>query len=215
MDSLLHTTAVNKVGNSTKPTKAEGVVNIHIKVMSILFILVAVMLFQQAAFATPWTPLEWQQEGGKLIGWSGDLDENYIQDDLDHMDPNEIVDCIVLLNKCVEVEELRDALGRFGDITYIGKFLTFVCLSGVRVDDLSHIAVSADVAMVEWDEVGEYVLDISNPAVRKRTSTTFSPNTVDDTFGFQGTGIGIAVLDSGVDNGGGLEPHIHFCPMQK
>jgi len=215
MDSLLHTTDVNKVGGSTKPTKAKDIVNINIKVVSILFILVALVLFQQAAFATPWTPLEWQQEGGKLIGWSGDLDENYIQDELDHMDPNEVVDCIVLLNKCVEVEELRDGLGRFGDITYIGKFLTFVCLSGVRINDLSRIAASVDVAMVEWDEVGEYVLDISNPAVRKRTSTTFSPNTVDDAFGFQGTGIGIAVLDSGVDNGGGPGTTHTFLPNAK
>ncbi len=174
-------------------------------------------LAHQVAHTNPFTPLAYQP---KLRTWNGDQNGNFIDDRLDPLvaTATNIVDVIVLLNKCLDPAEVRQKLQPFGNVTYVGQHMTFVTMTGVKSGDLPVMAALADVAMIEQDAIGTYNLNVSTRAIRVRASTTFSPSTVEDAFpGIDGTGIGIAVLDSGVDDqGAGAAGTTHtFFPAAK
>lgn len=161
--------------------------------------------------ASSFTPLEWQKRvrehsvsafigQRKNISWIRDRDRNFIDDEITtRYHKGEVLNVVVDLNACLPPEKVKSLLGPYGRIKYIGKLVTFVLLDRVRFDDLTKISTFPEVAMIELQEVGQIMNDVSTRAVRARKSVTFSPNTAED-HGFIGTGVNVAILDTGVDD---------------
>jgi serine protease AprX len=168
------------------------------------------LLTTSLASASTFTPLEWQQlvrthkikefvGQRKHITWIRDKNRNFIDDEIEarfHSGQN--VDVVVDLNTCLQAEELKRLLGRFGEIKYIGKTVSFVLLNHVPFDDLPRLALLSQVAMIEWQAPVYLMNDVATRSVQARASNTYSPNTAED-HGFIGTGVNIAIIDSGVD----------------
>jgi subtilisin family serine protease len=172
----------------------------------------AVVIFSSAmAVGSSFTPLEWQKVVRKhrlsvFVGqrkhttWIRDQNRNFIDDEIEaRYHRGEVLNVVVDLNACLPPEKIKSLLGNYGRITYVGKLITFVLVDRVRFDDLPKIAALPEVSMIELQEVGQIMNDVSNRAVQARKSVTFSPNTAED-HGFIGTGVNVAILDTGVDD---------------
>ncbi len=175
--------------------------------MSLAFLMGSALLTSASSF----TPLAWQQVVRKhkikaFVGqrkhttWIRDQNRNFIDDELErrfHSGQN--VNIIVDLNTCLPSGKIEELLGKFGRVKYIEKLVTAVLLDRVSFDDLPKIAALPEVAMVEWQEVGQIMNDVSTRAVQARASNTYSPNTAED-HGFTGAGVNVAIVDTGVDD---------------
>jgi subtilisin family serine protease len=173
---------------------------------------VQLVLCTVQALACKHTPLEWQQRVEKhaipaMVGqqkhltWVRDKNHNFIDDEIEaRFHAGEIVNVVVDLNHCLTPGQIKELLAKYGRIRYIGKMVTFVILDAVRFEELPKIAVLRDVAMIEWQVPGQVMNDVSNRAIQARASNVFSPNTAQD-LGFDGAGVNIAILDTGVDDG--------------
>ena len=151
-----------------------------------------------------WTPLEWQP---KLHGWNRDANDNQVEDDIEAMDPNARIDVILDCNDCPVQEDL-DRFAAFGTVGFVGNAITSVQLMGVRAGDALTLANDERVAMVEIARQVKLRLNISNPAIRVRRSNRYSPNTAEDQFPtIDGTGVNIAIIDTGVDDAGTTGAH--------
>ncbi len=163
------------------------------------------------AHGASFTPLEWQRVVEKhsnplLIGqrkhatWVRDRNRNFVDDEIEkRFRTGEIVDVVVELNRCITPPRMDELLSRFGRVSYVGTFVTFALVDRVRVDDLPTLAALPEVAMVEWREPLYPLDDVSSRAVQGRSSVTYSPSTAEDK-GFTGTGVNIAIVDSGLDD---------------
>ncbi|MGH8106863.1 MAG: S8 family serine peptidase, partial [Arenimonas sp.] len=107
---------------------------------------------------------------------------------------------IVDLNTCLSSSQIQGLLSRFGKISYVGKLITFVVVDAVPVEVLPTLAALPQVAMVEWQVPMEIIDDVSSRAVQARASNTYSPNTAQNAS-FTGTGVNVAILDTGVNDG--------------
>ncbi|MHA2282690.1 MAG: S8 family serine peptidase, partial [Promethearchaeota archaeon] len=143
-------------------------------------------------------PLEDQR---KHIDWSRDLDGDFIDDAFLELDPGEKTDVLLQLNECSSADELSTRFSPFGTIERIGELIAYVYLSGVAVEDLPALAQDPFVAALEFPLDGELFLDTGTRSVRNRASNTYTPETFAEAFGFDGTGVNIAIADSGVDDG--------------
>ena len=177
-------------------------------VSSGLFLLL--LLFGLRAEASQFTPLEWQQTveraphsdlrgQRKHTTWSRDRNGDFIDDRIPRrFKPGQRVDIIVDLNQCVPPEMVVRRFSRYGRISHIGRFITYVIIEDVRFEELSQLARMDDVAMIEWQSGGHPANDVSTRAVQSRKSTPYSPSTAED-VNITGNGVTIAILDSGVD----------------
>jgi subtilisin family serine protease len=173
---------------------------------SALFAFVSAILCSASTF----TPLEWQQvvqthQIKELIGqrkhttWIRDKNRNFIDDEIEkRFHSGQSVDVIVDLNTCINEDELKSVLGKFGQIRYVGKTISFVMLDRVAFDDLPKLALLTQVAMIEWNAPAKLMNDVATRSVQARSSNTYSPNTAED-HGYTGTGVNIAIIDTGVD----------------
>lgn len=178
----------------------------------VVLALAASMFAAGTADASPFTPLAWQQPleshgiqalagQRKHTTWIRDQNRNFIDDEIERRYVSgELVDVIVDFNDCLSLKKIREILEPFGTISYVGKVITFVVVDDVRFDDLPALAKRPEVAMIELQQLGQIMNDVSTRAVQARASVTFSPNTAADA-GFTGAGVNIAVLDTGVDDG--------------
>lgn len=145
------------------------------------------------------TPLEWQP---KLDNVAYDLNGNYLEDTLETMSGQ--VNVMLALNRCIDAGDSAYFAG-LGDVNYIGKFLTVLSLENVDTSSLSILANDSRVAMVYSDDDRVHVhTDVSRKAMKVQTSTVYAPNTLEDAYpGTDGTGVTIAIIDTGMDNGPG------------
>jgi len=172
----------------------------------------SLLLAGSGAEASKFTPLEWQQpvrqhsfaafvEQTKHTTWVRDRDRTFVDDEVERrFGPGETVDVVVDLNRCVSPGAIDELLAPFGRIRYVGQLVTFVVLDAVRYEDLPKLAALPEVAMVEWQPPLVWSNDVSSRAVQSRASVTFSPSTAGDA-GFNGAGVRVAIIDSGVDDG--------------
>ena len=163
------------------------------------------------AAASSFTPLEWQQVVKKhsipgMVGqrkhttWVRDQNRNFIDDEIERrFRPGEAVNVIVDLNQCLPADNIQKLFSGFGQIKYIGKLITFVVLDNVLFDELPRLAALPEVAMIEWQEPLYALNDVSNRAVQARSSVTYAGKAAED-MGFTGTGVNIAIVDSGLDD---------------
>ena len=164
-------------------------------------VLAVILLLPVFAFATPWTPIEWQ-EGGKLRGWVRDRNNNFVDDQIEGS--SDQMEVIVDLNQCVgdvNTSDIVKFISARGDITFTGTYLTFLIVVGIDAKEAMEIAGRSEVAMVELAEKQSW-LGGNYRAAKVQTSGDYSPNTLQDAFGWSGTlngsGINIAFLDTGV-----------------
>jgi subtilisin family serine protease len=160
------------------------------------------------AQAGPFVPLEWQQQikSGDLAGerkhleWSGDVNGNFVDDALEALDPGSSTDVIVQLSQCEERNDLISQFSAFGTVATTGTLVGYVELQNVPVNRLEELGKTNGVAAVEADAGLQLFLDTSTRSIRARASNTFTPETFEEAFGVDGSGVNIAVVDSGVDN---------------
>jgi subtilisin family serine protease len=168
---------------------------------------IGVVLTSQA-FASGFVPVQWQQrvksgafeDQRKHTDWIRDLNKNFVADTLDTMDPEAKTSVIVQMNQCLSREEIQERLGTFGNIRRVGSLVPYVVLDDVRVGDLAMLVQDSAVAAVEDDQLVYAHNDIATRVVRARRSNTFSPETFADQTAVNGTGINIAIVDTGVDD---------------
>ena len=167
----------------------------------------------QLAWCTPWTPLEWQDRG-KLREWIRDTNKNFIDDLIDNLisskSPDEKINVTVDFNRCITEtgkSEALDFLEGIGRVVYVGKIVTFAIVTDVMLRDIPSIATRPEVAMVELYTPVIPALDMSTRAIKVRAGSfpptsefTYSPETVEDYDSILiGSGINIAIIDSGVN----------------
>ncbi len=171
--------------------------------VSCLFVMVVAGFFLTSACATPWTPVEWKEDG-KLRNWVRDTNHNFV-DDLIEAQAGQMK-VIVDLNQCIgdpSTSQIIPFLHTYGDITYVGRYLSFVVVVGIDRGEAATIAARPEVAMVELAGADKWLGD-NYRAVRVQNSATYGTNTLEGMFGWpttlNGSGVGIAFLDTGVDN---------------
>jgi len=132
----------------------------------------------------------------------GDGNSNFIDDQLETAtDP---VDVIVDLNGCFDDSAeggILSFLRSLGDVAYVGKYVSFVVVRGIDPGRLGDVAARPEVAMVEAALPEKWLGDNLRAALVE-ASGAYSPSTLADGFGWpatlNGTGVGIAFLDTGV-----------------
>lgn len=135
--------------------------------------------------------------------WNLDANHNYIEDTLETLSPNSIVDVTVALSHATTDDDVRWLAG-FGSIRYASRSVPAVYLGGVRLIDLPAIAADPRVAHIEKRRTYYWLTDKSIQNIRVAASTAYPAATFADACpGKDGSGINIAILDSGVDDPGG------------
>ncbi len=160
------------------------------------------------AFASPFVPLEWQTpvETGPLagqrkhVGWIRDLNGDFIDDAFDVVSSTGQVDVIVQLSECHGPGELRQKLSAYGAVVSTGTLVAYAVVENVPKGLLDDLARKPYVAALEKPTPPELDLDVSTRGIRARTSSTY-PTSYDSLPGAgDGTGITVAVVDTGVDD---------------
>ena len=170
-------------------------------IVAFCLLLSSLLVAVQQAGATIYTPFVWEP---KMEGWIRDADGDYIDDLMDLSQPDKRYEVVLDLNTCLSENEIYYEFDPYGTIEYIGKYVSFVAMAKVKAADLPVLASHPYVAAVEMQTEIQLTLDVANPAIKDRASGTYSPDTVEDAFpGIDGTGVNIAIIDSGVDNEGG------------
>jgi hypothetical protein len=150
---------------------------------------------------TIWTPADWQQNGGKLRNWVRDGNGNFVDDLIETKPQDEFVSVTVDLNRCINEEADLSFLSQYGNIEYVGKYLSFVIMSEVRVDRAVNLAQRPEVAGVELNPSGGWTGD-NFKAAKVENSNTYRNATLQGAFGWptkvSGKGVNIVFLDSGV-----------------
>lgn len=166
------------------------------------------------ALATPYTPLAWQQvvdthSNHSFIGqrkhttWVRDRNRNFIDDEIEtRFKAGDVVNVTVDLNRCLTPAEVERDLIRFGVIRHVGQLITFIVIDGVKVTDLPTLAAHPEVAMIEWQSPNVPELDTGSRGIQARRSILYAGQSAED-LNLNGTGINVAVVGVGVDDGTG------------
>jgi hypothetical protein len=167
-----------------------------------LVLIICTCLLPSAFAATPWTPIEWQNNG-KLRNWVRDRNSNFVDDLIETRTGQ--VDIVVDLNHCIgdpAAAGIVQYLNTLGDVTYVGKYLSFIIVVGVQASRTHDIAKRPEVAMVELALPVKWNAD-NLQAAKVQNSGAYGQNTLQGKFGWSGTlngkGINIAILDQGID----------------
>lgn len=182
--------------------------NKHSKFLDLYVAIITLVFLSISVLATPWTPIEWQGQDGKLHDWIRDQNSNFVDDLIDNQTGEFYV--IIDLNHCVgnppEDSPIINYVKTMGDIVYIDKFISSFMASGIDAQEALKIAARPEVAMVELANNAEWTQDTHIQAAKIAASGDYSPNleTLEDSYNWpitlNGDNINIALLDTGVNN---------------
>lgn len=147
-------------------------------------------------------PAAWQADD---VLWIRDVAPHNKIDDLIDDSDDPLVDVVVNFNRCIRQTDLERLAERSpqGRLVLKGRFIPFVSMSDVPRDDVAAIAALPQVAFVERKLGFGAGLATSVGNIRVANAAGF-PDTVENRFpGLDGSGVNIAVLDTGVDDPGG------------
>jgi len=151
------------------------------------------------------SPKEWYNT--RLLA---DKNGNKVEDAIDELmeaEPNKPVNVFVcFLNDCRpdnRMAELARLVEQYkGRMGYASTVVTSAVVKGIPVEHLCCIAAMwPEVGYIHLDHTAEWDMSTAGQALKAHAGF-YSPNTAEDQ-GFDGTGITIAILDSGVDDPGG------------
>ncbi len=134
--------------------------------------------------------------------WSCDRDQDKIDDTIEEIqDPEERIGVFICYDHRPDENDAKK-LAKFDlEAKYIYKYIDVICARGVAIKDVKKISNLPGVDIVKLEPEVYPALDVSSRAIKARESEEYSPLTVGD-LGFTGEGISIAILDTGVDDGG-------------
>lgn len=157
-----------------------------------LFALAVLALSAQTARALD-SPQGWYEKSPY------DLDGNKIEDRIELGGPDSLVNVFVcFLFDCRPADRMAELQG-LGAIGYESTLSASVQVAGISVADLQNeVSAWPEVGRIMSDEPPEYFMNTAGRAIKAHAGL-YSPNTVEDQ-GFSGSGVTIAILDSGVDD---------------
>ena len=162
---------------------------------ALALVIVTGALFAEAAEC--FTPLAWQP---KRLSALADQNGNHAHDHLESLPAGTPVDILLSLNRCPEPDDLA-RLEQTAPIVESFHPLTAVAMENVPVDAAINLAQDPIVAFVEEDAIVFQMLDVSTRAIKRYASQEYSPTTIEDVFTETGSGVRVAVLDTGIDEG--------------
>jgi len=162
------------------------------------------------ALATPANALHSPKEWYNPARYLDDKNGNKIEDAIDRMmkeEPNKMVNVFIcFLDDCRpdnRMNELGQLLEQYkGRISYASTVVASVAVGSLPVERIGCIAAMwPEVGYIHLDHMVEPHMTTAGQALKAHAGF-YSPNTAEDN-GYDGTGITIAVLDTGVDDPGG------------
>lgn len=139
--------------------------------------------------------------------WHRDKNHNKIEDIIEELGPEKRIGIFINYDHHPDDEDVA-RLQKFDfKVKYVYKYIDVICARNVAVSDVTALSHLPNVVMVKLEPKIYLQLDISSRAIKARESNDYSPNTAAE-LGVTGEGISIAILDSGVDDGG-------FFPNQR
>jgi len=133
---------------------------------------------------------------------------NRVDDHIDSLyvsDPTALVD--ISVDFCSTPTSADSSyLDGFGDIYDVFRFVDAISMENVTVADCYTIVGYPRVKLIEWERPLKPNLDVSCYALKARSSGTYAyPSQavwdLNPTVGYTGSGVNIAIIDSGVDDG--------------
>lgn len=158
--------------------------------------------------ASPFVPLEWQTlvksdpfaGQRKHVGWIRDQNGDFIDDAFDGLARDETTRVIVQLSECLCPEDPNAVFGIYGRVVSTGVLVAHVILDDVPVYLLDDLASEPVVAALERPVEYHDALNVSTRAVRSRKSKTYQGQSFSDMGSWDGSGVTVAIVDSGIWN---------------
>jgi len=176
----------------------------RMKIVSTLIILV--LIVQMGAIVAPaqgsGIPEARGDHEGMYMSWNRDTDQNGIDDLIDKKfsdDPEGTVHIYIDYDHFPTRED-KSRLKDYLTVSYEPKYINTLCALDVSLHHISEIVELPGVIMVEEQLPMTTQLDISNKAVKARQSPEYDNENEWGEYGFDGFGITVAVLDTGVDD---------------
>lgn len=154
-----------------------------------------------------YTPSAWQADDVK---WSRDTaPHNHIDDLIDALidpcDPSTMLlpfEIVVNYNRCVVQSDLGwlQSLNPAITIQRKLKYISSVAVGGADFNDIEAIVALDEVAFVELQVPFELHLEDSVPTICVTSGSPSCSGSVTDDYGYDGSGVNIVIMDSGVDN---------------
>ena len=143
------------------------------------------------------TPAAWIP---KRIAPAIDQNGNFVEDELE-FGAEDPVDVMLCLNDCPKAADLA-WFASFGTIGYVSPYTSVVQLQGVSIASALVLGQDSLIAFVELDGECTPLNDVSVPAIKVATSTEYAGENLEDVYpNLDGSGVNIAVIDSGIDFG--------------
>jgi serine protease AprX len=133
--------------------------------------------------------------------WDGDKNHNRIEDIIEELGPEERIGIYIDYDRHPNQNDVSRLTKFDFDVKYVYKYIDVICARNVAVSDVEELSYLPHVVMIKLEPKIYAQLDISARAIKARESNDYSPNTAAE-LGVTGEGISIAILDSGVDDGG-------------
>jgi serine protease AprX len=144
---------------------------------------------------------EEDNEDAWWVNWYGDKNHNRIEDILEALPSNERFGIFINYDR-LPTEKDAARLSRFDfNVKYVYKYVEVICARDVVFSQVKEVAKLPHVVMVKLEPKIYPALDIATKAAKAQDSDNYSPSTAWE-LGYTGAGISIAILDSGVDDGG-------------
>lgn len=174
------------------------------KIKFITILLAIALSFQIGAFTMPveGTDPDPIEDEKQFMPWIRDIDRNGIDDLIDEK-MNQGSDDNVHLYIDYDHHPTRDdreRLEHYLDISYAPKYINTLCALNVPISRIPDLVDLPGVIMVEEQLPLQTQLDISTKAIKAKDSSRYSGNNVEESYGYDGFGISVAVLDTGVDD---------------
>ncbi len=137
-------------------------------------------------------------------GWQGDGDENGLDDRLDlalsqPYGGDDTVSIFLIYDHMPTDEEVA-LVEKFAKIRYRPLHIELLILNQVPLHLVPTLLELPGVQQIQQENQITAMLDVSARAIKARPSNEYRDQDVWDTLGYDGTGINVAVLDTGVDD---------------